>query len=183
MMSNNEAFVKEKILSEKNIESNNWIDLNHVEIILNNQYIEKYNVIKFKRDSVVTLVKKEDEILVNTQYRFIISKDQLELPGGEIEENEDAISASKREVYEESGIITKNEKYEGYFYTSNGITNQKIHIVFAEYKSGEIKNLDGEVSSSSFININKLEEALNSNEIQDGPSIIAFQKYLLGLGC
>lgn len=74
-----------------------------------------YNVdfYKFKKDYYVTyfgprvgvVVVKDGNILLVKQYRFIINRDSLEIPGGAVEKNETPDEAVKRELYEEAGVV------------------------------------------------------------------------------
>lgn len=168
-----------EVIKEELIESNNWVDYYLVELKLKGAYVEKHNVIKYKNDSVVTVIERGDKILLLEQYRFIVDKMLIESPCGALDDGEDVIAAAKRETYEETGIDICDEAYQGYFYASNGITNQKIHVVFSKYSSGELEAVDNEVEKLYWMDKSIVFEKVINNEIKDGPSLLALQRYFL----
>lgn len=168
-----EHFKHIKINSNNIVFENERIKLEDINMMAFGKLIPSYIAVNVKRDSVVVLVKKEEKLLVTKNYRFLINKNSIELPAGEIEENESIINAAKREVLEETGIQIKNEQIISMIHPSNGITNQQIYIVFAEYESGNLKKQEDEIVNVYWMKKQEIENKIKNGEITDGPSIVS----------
>lgn len=93
--------------------------------------------------------KNKDKIALVKQYRFPIDDYIYEFPAGLVEESEDFITASIREMYEETGLtlspISSKEEYSKPFYTSIGMTDESCSMVFG-YLTGDPTNIHQEPS-------------------------------------
>jgi len=138
--------------SRETIFNSPWIELFLDDVEDNHNHPLKYNVVHFKNESVVVVVKKGNCFLMVDAYRY---------PLGESPEE-----AAKREVLEETGIEISCKDISYSFYPSNGITDQKIHIVFAEYEKGELTSQD-EILTCYWIEEDKLIEKVLAGEITD----------------
>lgn len=164
---------KYKLKTFKNVFDNDWIEVQLHNINLYGKEINEYCVIKHKNISVVIVVKKDNKLLVTKLYRFITDTLEYELPAGTVEYNETIFEAACREVKEETNINISNLKDIGFFYTSNGISNQKIHVVIAEYGSGDIIPQKDELDNVFWMDIDEILMMIASNKITDGLTINA----------
>lgn len=82
---------------------------------------------------VIVVCRRGDTILVQQEYSYPVDEVLYQLPGGKIEEGEDAQAAAQRELAEESGIAMNNLRECGWFYPDNRRTNAKLHVVYGEY--------------------------------------------------
>lgn len=64
------------------------------------------------------LVVVNEQIVVVRQFRRLVNKITIELPGGEIESNETALEAANRELREETGIESEEFLYLGSYINS-----------------------------------------------------------------
>jgi len=167
----------DRIHREKKFESQ-WIELFYDDVIDNNKLPLKYNVVHFKQDSVVVLVCKENELLLTENYRYPVEKVQLEFPAGGVEDGECPEEAAYREIFEETGIYTKCHESEYFFYPSNGIIDQKIHVVIADYDYGTIKVQD-EILNCYWVKIADILKLVIDGSITDAPTINALFYFLL----
>ena len=69
--------------------------------------VEPYFRIDLRAFTVIAAVSANREFVVARQYRHGIERITLLLPGGLLEENEDALAAAKRELLEETGYISE----------------------------------------------------------------------------
>ena len=76
--------------------------------------------------------KNSQILLVKTEWRG------WEMPGGQVEEGEDLISALKREVLEEAGITIQIKKLSA-VYSSISQPSKVIVDFVSDYESGEVK--------------------------------------------
>lgn len=66
--------------------------------------IEPYYIVDSRDWSAVVAITTQDEIVLVRQYRHGLGKIVLELPGGEIKADEDAVACGMRELMEEAGF-------------------------------------------------------------------------------
>lgn len=89
---------------------------------------------KLKKLSKI-LVVVEEKIIVVQQFRKLVNKTTIELPGGKIESNETALEAAIRELREETGIVSEEFLHLGSYINSEStievnlfFTNQVTRI-------------------------------------------------------
>ena len=167
--------------SRETIFNSPWIELFLDDVEDNRNHLLKYNVVHFKNESVVAVVKKGNCFLMVDAYRYPIEKVQTEFPAGSIEDGESPEEAAKREVLEETGIEISCKNISYSFYPSNGITDQKIHIIFAEYEKGELTSQD-EILTCYWMEEDKLIEKVLAGEITDALTLAALLYYKLVKG-
>lgn len=107
-------------------------------IIFENDYFKVLlvnNILRFenlKGGAVVLPVTSENKVLLIDVYRASIKQQSLELPRGFKELNEDARTAAKRELYEETKVQIDNIHTLGTVYTDSGIMNSEIELFLAK---------------------------------------------------
>lgn len=112
-----------------------------------------------ERDEVLLINEMRPGMLAAGDYPFSDA-----LPAGMIDKGEDALTAAKREMFEETGVTLQNEMlvHEG-AYVSSGGTSEKIALVFGTIDSSKAGGIHGHesegeniktvvVSSDEFIN-------------------------------
>ena len=87
--------------------------------------------------------KNNQILLVKTKRRG------WEMPGGQVEEGEDIISALKREVLEEAGVTIKIKKSAA-IYSSVSAPSKVIVDFISEYESGDVKAANEILQASWF---------------------------------
>jgi ADP-ribose pyrophosphatase len=163
------------------------------EVVYQNRWIKIYKEIRFnKKDekfdffhasfnqfAKVIAINSQGEIALIENYRYLIGKSHLELPAGGAEEGEDITKSGLRELQEETGIIAKNARLLGEFYTTVGISDQKGYVVLATDLSFGKPILDKfeEIEPVKFYSISKIKELISKNIITDGPTITALTIY------
>ena len=127
--------------------------------------------------SVLALTENEEVILVK-QFRYPSKEDLYEIPGGKRDDSEEFITAGLRELKEETGYVSDEVEYFGYFYPTVAYCAETIHIVLAKNCHYEKQCLDeGEYVDVEIIPFKKVMEMVYNNEIKDGKTLIALLKY------
>ena len=79
----------------------------------------------------VVAVTREKKVVVVKQFRFGVAKTTVEIPAGIIDEGETPAQAAVRELKEETGYITTNWKYLGWFEANPAFLNNVCHLWLA----------------------------------------------------
>lgn len=119
------------------------------------------------------------EIALIKNYRYLIDSNQIELPAGGIESGEDIALSALRELKEEAGIVAKNTKILGEFYTTIGISDQKGYAVLATDLALEEPEFDEfeEIEPVKFYSVPEIKRLIAKNILTDGPSVTALSIY------
>lgn len=81
---------------------------------------------------VTTICLHHDKLLLQQEYSYPPNKILYQFPGGKVEPGELPVNAAKRELIEESGLITKDIQEIGWYYTNNRRSNAKMHVMLAK---------------------------------------------------
>ncbi len=110
-----------------------YIDLIEDDLITKTGDIITFNVIKTKSPAVAILAETLDgTFLITTEYRHGIGDNVMSVPGGNIDDAEDPITAGKRELLEETGFEAPNWKELGTFFPCPALLDQKVHLLLAQ---------------------------------------------------
>jgi ADP-ribose pyrophosphatase len=77
-------------------------------------------------------VLPDGNVLLIEQFRPAINARIIELVTGGMKEGEDPLDAAVREVLEETGYETTNQRLVGTYFSTPGYTTQKVFVVIAE---------------------------------------------------
>lgn len=121
-----------KILDEKEIYDNAWINLTEYNVINPSGGKGIYGKVHFKNRAVGVVPLDED---MNTylvgQYRFTINEYSWEIPEGGGALNEEPLVAAQRELLEETGLKATQWKKLSDTYLSNSVTDEYCIIFIA----------------------------------------------------
>ncbi len=119
-----------KILTEKTIYDNPWINLTEYDVLNPKGGKGIYGKVHFKNTAVGVMVL-DDEL--NTylvgQYRFTINAYSWEIPEGGGPVETDPLESAKRELLEETGLIAKHWDHLLAMHLSNSVSDE-LGIVF-----------------------------------------------------
>lgn len=170
-----------KRLERTVIYESDWVNLYTDRVQYPDGYIvEKYHCLHSIHDSVCVIVENEkDEILMIKSNRYILGREEWEVPAGRIENNEEEIVAARRETMEETGFDTKDIVKICSFNPNNGMSDLTIHLYRAKVGSA-ICNFDkNEVNEVVWFSKESVKKMLKDNDIRCGVSMIALFYALL----
>lgn len=126
------------------------------------------------KDAVVIVPRtKNNKIVLVRQIRPAVGEELLELPAGGIEKGEQALTAARRELAEETGYVAREIKLVSTYYPSPGITSEKMYLYLAEVEEQASQQLDdGEDISVEEYTLEQAWELVTNGEIKDGKTII-----------
>jgi ADP-ribose pyrophosphatase len=152
------------------------------EVVTPSGKLGEYSVVRGSDFSMIIPVDKNGKIYLVKQHRYPIDKIILELPAGGTD-GENSLFAAKRELEEESSLISSKWKKIGYFYEANGLAEIKAHVFIAydvkKTDSPRLDPLDKDVFEVEKYSIEEVREMIVKNLLVDGPSISAFSMALL----
>ncbi|MBF7017060.1 NUDIX domain-containing protein [Staphylococcus durrellii] len=170
----------EKTTNKKSIYKGKIIDLEVHEVDLPNGESSTREIVLHNGAVAVCALTSENKIVLVEQFRKPLDNTMLEIPAGKLEIGEEREEAAKRELEEETGYKAKELTLITDMYGSPGFTNEKISIYLAtELLKGEKQLDEDEFIELHELSINKAQEKLKNNEINDAKTIIALQYLLL----
>lgn len=127
----------------------------------------------------VVPVDEQGSILLVKQYRYAVGKELLEIPAGGIDPGEDAISAVRREMGEETGFSPKTVNKLGGFYSSPGFCTEYMHIFLAtDLMPNRLEAEDTEGITVVRVKPKDIEGLIASGAICDSKSVAGLCIYL-----
>lgn len=88
-------------------------------------------VVEHPGSAIIVPVTAAGEVLMIEQYRHVVGKRLLELPAGLIDPGEDALTAARRELIEETGFSSDQVTAVASLYASPGYTEEHATLVLA----------------------------------------------------
>jgi ADP-ribose pyrophosphatase len=90
-----------------------------------------YEIVEVTDAVAILAILPDNKVVILRNNRPPAGKELYELPAGKIDPGEDAATAAKRELQEETGYLAERLEFVGALYTSPGITTEKIHCFIA----------------------------------------------------
>ena len=139
----------------------------------------KRSVVRHRGSAVMMAVDDEKRILLVRQYRLPAGKFLWELPAGKLDEGENALTAARRELIEETGYRAKKWSKLAAFYPSPGFVQEKMTIYLAEdLTAGEATPMDDERIEAQWFKRKHVARMIEEGEIEDAKTIIGYYRWL-----
>ena len=167
-----------KIISDDEIYNNNWIKLNHYNVINPNGGEGVYGKVHFKNIAIgIIPIDENNNTWLVGQFRFPLNKYSWEIPEGGCPLNENPLDAAKRELLEETGFVAEDWKQILTLHLSNSVTDEFSIIYIAK----NLKQFKAQPEETELLQIKKIkiEETftmIENNEITDAVSVAALQR-------
>jgi 8-oxo-dGTP pyrophosphatase MutT (NUDIX family) len=120
-----------RTLSSKLVYDNPWFKVRRDQVLNHNNKELTYHVIDLKSPSVFILAfDTQNRLLLQRQYSYPIDQTHWGLPAGH-SDGQELLAAAKRELLEETGMISNDWKKLGNAYSAIGIANMPAGIFVA----------------------------------------------------
>jgi len=138
--------------------------------------------VKVRRDTVrhsgsVVIMAVEDSrekprLLLARQFRYPAGDYLWELPAGRIDEGEDALTAAKRELLEETGYTARKWTRALFFYSSPGFLDETMSVYLAEgLTRGKARPEEDEFITKRLFPLSSVVSLVMKGKILDGKTI------------
>jgi ADP-ribose diphosphatase len=166
-----EAFPE--LLSSRTVYEGKVVSLRVDEILLSDGRAVTREVVEHPGAVVVVAVDDEGRVPLVRQYRHAVKEYLLELPAGGLEPGELPQEAARRELREEVGVEAGTWRQLGYFFSSPGFANEKLHVFLAE----DLRSAPAEPDDDEEIAVVRC----RLSELYDRPELIQDAKSLAAL--
>lgn len=162
-----------KILSEKPIYDNPWINVTEYNVLNPKGNHGIYGKVSFKNRAVgVVAMDEEWNVYLVGQFRFTLNQYSWELPEGGSPFSESLLDTAKRELAEETGIKANKWEHLLDMHLSNSVTDEFGTLYLAtNLEYGEAEPEDTEELMVKKLHLDKAIEMIYSGEITDSLTI------------
>lgn len=172
-----------QIIDESLVYENNWIKLQHFNVLNPNGGKGIYGKVSFKNLAIgIIPVDNDGYTWLVGQQRFPLNIYSWEIPEGGCPLNEEPLNAAKRELLEETGLVAQDWQLILESYLSNSVTDEKTLIFLARnLRQEQASPEETEQLQLKRVLLKDVFKMVHSNEITDAVSILAIQKLELML--
>jgi len=168
-----------KTLSTKTVYKNPWIEVEENQIVHPDGHKGVYSVVKTNDSVVIIPVNTNGEIFLIQSFSYPGQKWHWELPAGG-SDGEDYITASKRELQEETGISAKHWEQIGLARPMDGVMPERTAVLLATNLDLSNPNSDEDtIKGRKFFTLNQINDMVLDGTIDEGITITALHYYEL----
>lgn len=151
-----------------------WYQVRQDEILLPNGRPGVYHVVEHPGAVWVVPVTPAGEVILIRIYRYTVDDWCWEVPAGGLQPNQSPEQLAIEELQQEIGGTAQQLTYLGWFYASNGISNEKGHVFLAQGVRLGLPNPEpAEIITIHPIPIAQALAMARTGQITDGPSALA----------
>lgn len=167
------------LISDKAVYENNWIKVNHHEVVDPSGNPGIYGKVHFKNIAVGILpIDENGNTWIVGQYRYPLDRYSWEIPEGGCPIDTDPLQSAQRELQEETGIIANQWELLLESDISNSVTDEVAFIYVAKELSFTTPSLEStEDITAKKIPFAELLEMVINGKIRDSITIMAVLSY------
>jgi ADP-ribose pyrophosphatase len=172
----------ERVVASRKVFEGKILSLRVDEVISEDGHRSTREVIEHGGAVAIVCVHDGDIWLVR-QYRHPAEDVLVEIPAGTLGRGEDPAACAARELVEEVGLRPRRLDHLITYYTTPGITNEKMHIYFTDDVTEAERALEpGEVVDVVRKPVAELRELIASGDIVDAKSLVGLSLLALRSG-
>lgn len=174
------SMLEETSLNSKKVYDGKLLQVYLDEVKMPDGSLSTRDWIKHPGASAIVPVFEDGTIMLLKQFRYPSRKVFAEVPAGKLDPGEKPEATARRELTEETGLISTNLSSVGYFYPSIGYADEIIHVYVAwGLSQQEQKNDDDEFILNYRLPFSDALKMIESGEITDGKTICSLTKAYL----
>ena len=144
-----DASLAEKPLTEDVMWTGRIFNVNRLRVKLPDGREALRDVVRHPGAVAIVALTDDGRICLVRQYRTALSRVTVEIPAGKLDPGEDPLTCAKRELKEETGMVAEQMAVLTTIATSDGFTDELIHI----YMATGLSYLESEPDDDEFINV------------------------------
>ncbi len=171
--------LRETFISREKPYEGKLLKLRKDKVLLANGSMSNREWIEHNGACAIVCVDKDDNIILERQYRYPLGKTIIEIPAGKLDSVlESHIDCAIRELQEETGLISHDMTYLGETGLAVAYTSEVIYIYYTnDFSEGNLNLDDDEILTTFKIPFDKALEMCNNGEIIDSKTIIGINLY------
>ena len=131
------------------------------------------DVVRHPGAVAIVALTDEGRICLVRQYRTALGRVTVEIPAGKLDPGEDPLECASRELLEETGMIAEKIAYLTTIATSDGFTDELIHIYMATGLSFSKSSPDAdEFINVDLVEVGELVDAVLDGRIEDAKTVV-----------
>lgn len=162
-----------KILSSKTVYKNPWIKVIEDQVQKDGK-IGVFGVVDYGKGVSIAALNKKKEIYLIREYYYAIEEYALQVPSGAIDKKETSLSAAKRELLEETGLVSDNWIELGMIHPLTMILKSPAYL-FLALNVKEKAQKENEIETVK-IPLEKAYKMVMKNQIVHSGSVVAILK-------
>lgn len=123
--------MSEQVVGSKYQYRGKVLNLRLDDVRLANGHVALREIVEHRGAVAMVALDAAGRVLMVRQYRAAAGRELLEIPAGTLEEGEEPATAAPRELKEETGYTAAQWQALGYFYSSPGISTEKMYLYLA----------------------------------------------------
>lgn len=172
--------MREKKISGEVIFDGKVVKLEKDKVLCPNGNESYREVVRHPGGAAILCITKDNEVILERQFRYPYDEVIYEIPAGKLELNEDPYFAALREFEEETGNKANELESLGEIYPTCGYSSEIIYLYLAkDYIKTKTHFDDDEIIMLEYIPLEKAKEMILNGEIKDAKTIVAIMRYLL----
>lgn len=126
-----DAAIREKLLTEDVAWTGRIFNVNRLRVELPTGKEALRDVVRHPGAVAIVALTEDGRICLVRQYRTSLARVTVEIPAGKLDPGEDPLTCAKRELREETGMVAEKMAFLTTIATSDGFTDELIHIYMA----------------------------------------------------
>lgn len=168
-----DAGLAEKPLTEDVAWTGRIFNVNRLQVELPDGRRALRDVVRHPGAVAVVALTAEGRICLVRQYRTALGRVTVEIPAGKLAPGEDPLECANRELLEETGMIAEKMAFLTTIASSDGFTDELIHIYMATGLTfGKSSPDDDEFINVDLVEVSELVDAVLDGRIEDAKTVV-----------
>lgn len=163
----------ESVMSEDTVWQGRIFDVSRLQVRLPDGRPALRDVVRHPGAVAIVALTDDGRICLVRQYRTALGRVTVEIPAGKLEAGEDPLDCAERELLEESGMRARDMAFLTTIASSDGFTDELIHIYMATGLSFDASNPDDdEFINVDLVDLGELVDAVLDGRIEDAKTVV-----------
>lgn len=168
-----DAGLEEKPVNEDVAWTGRIFNVNRLQVELPDGRRALRDVVRHPGAVAIVALTDEGRICLVRQYRTALGRVTVEIPAGKLDPGEDPLECAGRELLEETGMVAEKMAFLTTIATSDGFTDELIHIYMATGLTFAKSNPDAdEFINVDLVEVGELVDAVLDGRIEDAKTVV-----------